>query len=97
MWSVSVKKNSGISKNGFPTVFANRNLARVGSFFGQKNFSLAKLPAICLCFGGVMPEDQIKQCQIPPPTPLIKELFLKIQFSSKVVTNELLYALMPAR
>ena len=41
----------------------------VGSLFGQKNSEKAKLPKICLSFGGSMPIAQIKMCHLFPPPP----------------------------
>ena len=43
------------------------------TFLAKKNSEKAKLPQICISFGGSMPIAQIKRCHLTPPsTPLEK-------------------------
>ena len=58
-WSIFQKV-----KNEFPIVFSKSDLTRVGYIFGRNISEKAKLPKICLSFGGSMPEGQIKQCPL---------------------------------
>ena len=51
------------------------------SFSTEKFSEKAKLPKICLSFGGSMPEGKFKQCPLtPPPLPWVKVVKLWIFF-----------------